>query len=88
MTLEAVPQRKIAVMIPLLGEEEAQAAAEAVRSGWVAQGPRVARFEEAFAARVGAGHGVAVRPPQERGHAVVPSIVDNHRDVLGGDELA
>jgi perosamine synthetase len=60
MTLEAVPQRKIAVMIPLLGEEEAQAAAEAVRSGWVAQGPRVAQFEEAFAARVGAGHGVAV----------------------------
>jgi perosamine synthetase len=60
MTVEAVPARKIAVMIPLLGEEEAQAAAEAVRSGWVAQGPRVARFEEAFAARVGAAHGVAV----------------------------
>jgi len=50
----------IPVMVPMLGEEEAQAAAEAVRSGWVAQGPRVARFEEAFAAAVGAGHGVAV----------------------------
>ena len=37
--------------IPLLGEEEAQAAADAVRSGWVAQGPRVAEFEQAFAAR-------------------------------------
>jgi dTDP-4-amino-4,6-dideoxygalactose transaminase len=60
MTVEAVPQRKIAVMLPLLGEEEAQAAAEAVRSGWVAQGPRVAQFEETFAARVGAAHGVAV----------------------------
>ena len=52
--------RKIPVMIPLLGEEEAQAAADAVRSGWVAQGPRVARFEQEFAATVGAAHGVAV----------------------------
>ncbi len=50
----------IPVMRPLLGEEEALAAAEAVRSGWVAQGPRVRRFEEVFAASVGAGHGVAV----------------------------
>jgi dTDP-4-amino-4,6-dideoxygalactose transaminase len=50
----------IPVMRPLLGEEEAEAVAEAVRSGWVAQGPRVARFEQAFAERVGAGHGVAV----------------------------
>jgi len=50
----------IPVMRPALGEEEAQAAADAVRSGWVAQGPRVAQFEQAFAGRVGAGYGVAV----------------------------
>jgi perosamine synthetase len=50
----------IPVMVPMLGEEEAQAAADAVRSGWVAQGPRVARFEQEFAGLVGAGHGVAV----------------------------
>jgi dTDP-4-amino-4,6-dideoxygalactose transaminase len=50
----------IPVMRPLLGEEEAEAAAEAVRSGWVAQGPRVARFEQEFAGHVGAAHGVAV----------------------------
>ena len=55
----AVPDR-IPVMIPWLGQAEADAAAEAVLSGWVAQGPRVGRFEEAFAARVGAAHGVAV----------------------------
>ncbi|WP_203898122.1 DegT/DnrJ/EryC1/StrS family aminotransferase [Virgisporangium aliadipatigenens] len=47
-------------MRPFLGEEEALAAAEAVRSGWVAQGPRVARFEQEFATYVGASHGVAV----------------------------
>ena len=50
----------IPVMKPWLGEEEARAAAEAVMSGWVAQGPRVAAFEEAVARRVGAAHGVAV----------------------------
>ncbi len=51
---------RIPVMIPYLGEAEAEAAAQAVLSGWVAQGPRVARFEEEFAARVGAREGVAV----------------------------
>ena len=50
----------IPVMIPDLGEREARAAAEAVLSGWVAQGPRVAEFELRFAERVGAAHGVAV----------------------------
>ncbi|MBW8804602.1 MAG: DegT/DnrJ/EryC1/StrS family aminotransferase [Catenulisporales bacterium] len=55
---EALP--RIPVMVPWLGEAEAEAAAEAVRSGWVAQGPRVAEFERAFAAEVGAAYGVAV----------------------------
>lgn len=50
----------IPVMRPWLGEEEAQAAAAAVASGWVAQGPRVARFEAAFAEALGAEHAVAV----------------------------
>ncbi|MFD0203749.1 MULTISPECIES: DegT/DnrJ/EryC1/StrS family aminotransferase [Saccharothrix] len=50
----------IPVIRPFLGEEEALAAAEVVRSGWVAQGPRVAAFEQAFAESAGAAHGVAV----------------------------
>jgi len=50
----------IPVMRPWLGPEEAAAAAETVTSGWVAQGPRVAEFEKAFADRVGAPHGVAL----------------------------
>ncbi|MFF9210723.1 MULTISPECIES: DegT/DnrJ/EryC1/StrS family aminotransferase [unclassified Streptomyces] len=55
MTTDRIP-----VMIPWLGEEEAKAASDAVLSGWVAQGPRVAAFERAFAERVGAEHAVAV----------------------------
>jgi dTDP-4-amino-4,6-dideoxygalactose transaminase len=50
----------IPVMRPWLGQEEAEAAAQAVASGWIAQGPRVREFEEAFAAAIGAPHAVAV----------------------------
>lgn len=50
----------IPVMRPWLGTEEAEAAADAVTSGWVSQGPRVREFEDAFAAAVGAPYAVAV----------------------------
>jgi len=50
----------IPVIRPLLGTEEAAAAAKAIESGWIAQGPRVAEFEAAFAEATGAGHAVAV----------------------------
>jgi dTDP-4-amino-4,6-dideoxygalactose transaminase len=50
----------IPMMRPWLGAEEAAAAAAVVSSGWVAQGPRVAEFEEAFASAIGIGHAVAV----------------------------
>ncbi|PRY32032.1 DegT/DnrJ/EryC1/StrS family aminotransferase [Pseudosporangium ferrugineum] len=75
-------ERRIPVMIPMLGEEEAQAAADAVRSGWVAQGPRVARFEREFAATVGAGHGVAVSSCTTGLHLALVLL-----DVGPGDEV-
>jgi perosamine synthetase len=50
----------ISVMKPWLGQAETDAVAEVLASGWVAQGPRVAAFEAAFASRVGAAEGVAV----------------------------
>jgi perosamine synthetase len=50
----------IPVMRPELGTAEAEAVAEVIASGWVAQGPRVAEFERRFAEHVGAAQGVAV----------------------------
>jgi perosamine synthetase len=59
-TVSKVDLDVIPIMKPWLGPEEASAAAEAVASGWVAQGPRVTAFEEEAARRAGAEHAVAV----------------------------
>jgi dTDP-4-amino-4,6-dideoxygalactose transaminase len=51
---------RLNVMVPYLGEEEVAAVSEVLRSGWVAQGPKVAAFECAFADAMQAEHAVAV----------------------------
>src|SRR5215216_1539801 len=43
---------------PFFGEEEEQAAAATIRSGWVVGGPRLAQFEQRFAELCGATHAV------------------------------
>ena len=50
----------IPISRPALDEREADAARRTTLSGWVTQGPEVARFEREFAARVGAPHACAV----------------------------
>lgn len=50
---------RINVMKPWLGADEIHALTEVIESGWVAQGPRVARFEREFAAAMQADHAVA-----------------------------
>ena len=44
---------------PWLAEEEVEAVAEVIRSGWLCQGPKVAAFEDAIAGYVSAKFGVA-----------------------------
>lgn len=50
----------IPIAKPNLGQEEVDAAREAILSGWVSQGPKVAEFEKAFADFVGADYACAV----------------------------
>jgi UDP-4-amino-4-deoxy-L-arabinose-oxoglutarate aminotransferase len=45
---------------PYVGEEEIEAVAASLRSGWITSGPRVAEFEERFREFTGAPHAVAV----------------------------
>ena len=54
------PRVNIPIAKPLLGEEEAAAARQAILSGWVTQGPQVETFEREFAAYVGAPYACAV----------------------------
>ncbi len=51
--------KKIPVTIPYFTDEEEKEVAKVLASGWVAQGPTVAKFEEAIAGHEGVGEGVA-----------------------------
>ena len=51
--------RKIPVTIPYFTDEEEQEVAKVLASGWVAQGPTVAKFERAIAEHEGVAEGVA-----------------------------
>ncbi len=51
--------KNIPIMKPYFDHEEAEEAAAALASGWVAQGPRVAEFEKMVAAHEGIAFGVA-----------------------------
>jgi perosamine synthetase len=53
------PPDRIQIARPATGEEEWQAARAPLEDGWLTQGPRVAEFERAFAARHGTAHAVA-----------------------------
>jgi perosamine synthetase len=64
----------IAFSRPYFGEEEARAAANAVRSGWVTGGPRLAEFERRFADLCGAAHAVGVSSWTTGGFLVLKAL--------------
>jgi perosamine synthetase len=53
-------QRVIPIARPLIGVEEEQAVLDVLRSGQLAEGPRVRAFEAAFADYIGTEHAIAV----------------------------
>lgn len=56
------PHRQTVIQLfrPTIGEEEIQAVAEVLRSGWLGLGPKTEEFEKAFAAYIGARHVVGM----------------------------
>jgi len=65
-----------------VGEEEAQAAAEVIRSGWLTMGARTFEFERQFGAYVGARHAIAVVSGTAALHLALEAI-----GIKAGDEV-
>jgi len=75
--------KMIPVARPYFGEEEEHAVLEALRSGWVSQGPKVGEFEKRFAEYVGAQYAVAVSSCTTALHlAMVVSEIKKGDEVL------
>jgi len=51
--------RSIAISLPSTGDDEWQATREPLATGWLTQGPKVAAFEQVFAARHDVAHALA-----------------------------
>jgi UDP-4-amino-4-deoxy-L-arabinose-oxoglutarate aminotransferase len=59
---------------PAVGEEEIEAVAASLRSGWITSGPRVAELEERFRDLTGAPHAVAVASATAGLHLVLRAL--------------
>jgi dTDP-4-amino-4,6-dideoxygalactose transaminase len=60
--------------LPLIEQEEIDAAVEVLKSGWLTTGPKVKQFEDEFAAFIGAEHAVAVSSATAALHLALDAI--------------
>jgi len=67
---------------PTIGEDEEAEILDSLRSGWITTGPKVERFEQAFAERLGVAHAVAVNSCTAALHLSLVAL-----DVGPGDEV-
>jgi perosamine synthetase len=75
-------KRSIQIALPSFGDEEWQALREPLTSGWVTQGPKVAAFERAFAARHGVERALATTSCTTGLHLILAAL-----GVGPGDEV-
>lgn len=73
---------EIPVAKPFVSDREADAVREVILSGWIAQGPKVREFEEAFAEFVGTREAVAVSSCTAALHLSLAAL-----DIGEGDEV-
>src|SRR5919197_5503476 len=77
MISEFIPFHK-----PDIGEAEAEAVLETLRSGWLTTGPKVKQFEADFAKYLGCSHAVAVNSGTAALHLALDAI-----GIKEGDEV-
>lgn len=75
-------ERKIAIALPVTGEDEWQAAKEPIMSGWLTSGPKVSQFEKEFAEMHGARFGIAVTSCTTGLHLILAAM-----EIGPGDEV-
>ncbi|MGH9367745.1 MAG: DegT/DnrJ/EryC1/StrS family aminotransferase, partial [Thermoanaerobaculia bacterium] len=73
---------KVPFFRPDLSEGEIEEVVKTLRSGWLTTGPRVRRFEEGFAAAVGASHAVAVNSCTAALHLAVEALGLKEREAV------
>lgn len=73
---------KVPIAKPIIGEEEINNVVEVLKSGMIAQGPKVEEFEKKFAEWVGADYGIAVNSGTAALHVALLSC-----GVGAGDEV-